>query len=1011
MPTTHSSASSYATFRRQLAAGSMTAGSGTHIRVGRRHTTTDAFHNRHIGPSSAQTEDMLKLVGYPTLQAMMSSILPSSIVRAGAPVDGAAPKAEGSSPADGSMAHAAPLSETQALKHFSAMMGRNKVLKSLIGHGYYEAITPPVILRNILENPGWYTPYTPYQAEISQGRLESLLNYQTVITELTGMEIANASLLDQATAASESMFLAFQAHKKKRNTFFVSSTCFPSTIEMLRSRAAPLKINVVVGDIRKDLDLENPDLCGILTQTPDATGAIHDFTDLFAKAKTNKVLSCVSTDLLASCIVKSVGSMGADVAVGSAQRFGIPLGFGGPHAAFFAVNKEFQRSMPGRIVGVSKDTEGNTAIRLALQTREQHIKREKATSNVCTAQALLANMSAMYAIYHGPVGLKEIAEQVRQHTATLALGLETAEATVLTKAFFDTLTFKLNGMTADEYVARCLEKGINVFHDKASQTVSVSIDEATTEQHISALLEAAGMENPKIAEIAQLAKASKQLPPALRREGSFLQHPTFNMYQTESELMRYIHRLQRKDYGLTHGMIPLGSCTMKLNPAATMLPMSWPTVGNIHPMVPESQCRGYEAMCIDLSQKLKEVTGLAAVSLQPNSGAQGEYAGLRCISAYHQSKGEGHRNVCLVPMSAHGTNPDSAMLCGMEIVVVACTKEGPIDLVDLEAKIEKYKKDLSCIMITYPSTYGLFDKDVKKITSMIHAAGGQVYFDGANLNALVGYSGPKFVGGDVCHMNLHKTFSIPHGGGGPGMGPIAVAEHLAPFLPNAVYGAKVGGSQPFGQVSQAAHGSASILTISYMLMLMLGSEGLAACTAYAILNANYLKRRLDSSYSVLYKDENGNCGHEFIIDIKPFKKTAGIEAEDVAKRLMDYGFHAPTLAFPVVGTLMIEPTESESKAELDRFADALISIRQEIANIESGVWPKDNNPLTNAPHTMSTVTKEAWDRPYSREVAAFPSPHTKIDKYWPTVSRVDGAYGDRNLMCSCAGVEAFAKSD
>eukprot|EP00331_Platyophrya_macrostoma_P010091 CAMPEP_0176428176 /NCGR_PEP_ID=MMETSP0127-20121128/13004_1 /TAXON_ID=938130 /ORGANISM="Platyophrya macrostoma, Strain WH" /LENGTH=972 /DNA_ID=CAMNT_0017809829 /DNA_START=69 /DNA_END=2987 /DNA_ORIENTATION=- len=947
----------------------------------------DDFVNRHMGHNESELSAMLQVLGVSTVDDLTTKIVPQNIVRP-------------------PMKPFAALSEKDSLAHLRTLMGKNKTMKSLIGHGYYEPILPPVIQRNVLENPNWYTPYTPYQAEISQGRLESLLNYQTMITEITKMDISNASLLDQATAASEAMYLAFQAHKHKRNKFFVSDKCFPSVIAMVQTRAAPLGVDVVVGDVYA-ADLTDPKLCGVMVQTPDVTGAIHDFTDLFSKAKQSGVISAVGGDLLAMCITKPVGEMGADVAFGSAQRFGIPLGYGGPHAAFFAVRDEHKRIMPGRLIGVSKDASGQIAIRMALQTREQHIKRDKATSNICTAQALLANMSAFYGVYHGQEGLKEIATAVNQKAKTLAFGLESCGHRILNTSFFDTISVQPAGMSVQDFQSRCQSKGVNVFADPLSHSVSIAVDEATSESHLTSVLEAAGLQQPVLKNLQGLAEGRVAIPVECQRVSAFMQQSVFKNYRSEHELMRYIQRLARKDYGLTHGAIPLGSCTMKLNPAATMLPLSWPEVNGIHPLVPEDQSRGYSAMCLDLEQKLKEVTGFAAVSLQPNSGAQGEYAGLRVINAYHSSKGDGHRRVCLIPQSAHGTNPASAVLAGMTVVVVKCLADGRIDLVDLEANCKKYAKELSAVMVTYPSTYGLFDTEIAKITEMIHSFGGQVYIDGANFNAMVGLTGPGFFGGDVCHINLHKTFGIPHGGGGPGMGPIAVREHLAPFLPNSSIGPKVGGSQSFGQVSQAPYGSASILTISYMLMLMLGSQGLTKASQYAILNANYLKRRLEEHYPVLYKSAAGYVAHEFIIDLRGFKKTANIEAEDVAKRLMDYGFHAPTLAFPVPGTLMIEPTESESKYELDRLADALISIRKEIAQIENGEQPKDNNVLKNSPHTARVVTETNWTRPYSRQAAAYPSAHTFIEKYWPTVSRIDGVYGDRNLMCSCAGLDSY----
>lgn len=947
-----------------------------------RFTSVDNYTNRHIGPNAEEEQNMLKIVGFKSVAEMMASVLPKDIVRQ-------------------PMSDVPAMSEKEALTYVKQLMCKNKSMKSLIGQGYYDAITPAAIQRNVLENPAWYTPYTPYQAEVSQGRLENLLNYQTMVVDLTKMDISNASLLDQATAAGEAMYMAVQTHKLKRKKVFVSEDCFLSSIEMVKTRAFPLGIEVIVGPT-SSAPLTDPNLSGIIVQTPDANGALHDFTELFANARKSGVVTACGTDLLALTILKATGEMGADISFGNAQRFGIPLGYGGPHAAFFAVREDLKRSMPGRLIGVSKDAQGNGAIRMALQTREQHIKRDKATSNICTAQALLANMNAFYAVYHGPTGLKEIAMEIHNKAKTLAIGLETAGHKITNAKFFDTVTVQLTGLTPAEYSSRCVDRGINIFANVAAGTVSISIDEATTTQHIVSLLEASGLAHPNYENIAQLAKGRDVIPAGLVRSSTYLQSPVFNDNQSESQIMRYIWRLVRKDYGLTHGMIPLGSCTMKLNAAATMLPLSWPELNGIHPYAPVDQTKGYITMALDLEKKLKEVTGLAAVSLQPNSGAQGEYAGLRAIESYHLSRGEKHRNVCLIPQSAHGTNPASAVLAGMKIVGVKCDASGRIDFADLAAQCAANAKELSCIMITYPSTYGVFDSDIKKITQLVHDNGGQVYIDGANFNAMVGHTGPGFFGGDVCHINMHKTFSIPHGGGGPGMGPIAVREHLAPFLPNSVYGAKVGGSQAFGQVSQAPYGSASILSISYMLMLMLGSKGMAKCTDIAILNANYLRKRLESHYAILFVGDTGLCAHEFIIDVRGFKKTANVEAEDVAKRLMDYGFHAPTLSFPVAGTLMIEPTESEPKSELDRFADALISIRQEIRDIEEGRQSRENNVLKNAPHTAAVVTSSTWDRPYSREVAAFPTAHTRLDKFWPTVSRIDGAYGDRNLMCSTA---------
>ncbi|KPA86695.1 putative mitochondrial glycine dehydrogenase [Leptomonas pyrrhocoris] len=954
-----------------------------------RYTSTDVFLNRHIGPTRKETAEMLKTVGKESLAELMTSALPSDILRT--PLN-----------------TFKSLSETETLSFLKSVGGQNKVLKNMIGQGYYECIVPPVILRNVLENPMWYTPYTPYQAEISQGRLESLLNFQTMVADITKMDISNASLLDEATAAAECMYLSLNHHRHKRMKFFVAQDVFAASIEMIRTRALPQGVEVLVGDVA-NADLADPQLSGVFVQTSCANGGLHDYTDFFARAKASGVVCCAAVDLLASCIVKPAGEMGADVVVGSAQRFGTPLGYGGPHAAFMAMTEDFKRLSPGRIVGISKDSAGDPAIRMALQTREQHIKRERATSNICTAQALLANMNAFFGIYHGPEGLKQLANEIHCKAKLFAVGMESLGFTPLNNTYFDTVSFAFEGgaFTAEDYAQRCIEKGINVFVNPKTKHVSVSFDEATTEDHISTLLQAAGMTTPNIEALTRVADTIVVVPESLQRTSKFMQGNVFNSHKSELELMRYIQRLQRKDYGLTHGMIPLGSCTMKLNPAAAMRALSWPEFNALHPYAPDDQARGYNAMILDLKQKLCDITGMAACSIQPNSGAQGEYCGLRVIRAYHESRGEGHRNVCLIPMSAHGTNPASAVLAGLKVVTVKCLDNGSVDLADMEAKCKKHEKELACLMITYPSTYGLYDRDIRKITSMVHEHGGQCYIDGANLNALVGYTGPGFIGGDVCHMNLHKTFSIPHGGGGPGVGPITVRQHLAPFLPNSVYGASVGGSQPFGQVSQAAYGSASITTISYALITMLGSRGLKTCTEYAVLNANYLKKRLEEHYTICFLGHSDFCAHEFILDVRPFKRTAHIEAEDVAKRLMDYGFHAPTLAFPVVGTLMIEPTESESKRELDRLADALISIRREIAAVERGDQPKDNNVLTNAPHTAKCVTGDEWNRPYSRQLAAYPTHHQYREKFWPSVGRIDSTYGDRNLMCSCLPLEFY----
>lgn len=932
---------------------------------------------------------MLKVVEKQSLGELVTSILPKDVIRP-------------------SMNAFPALSETETLSLLKDIGGRNKVMKSMIGQGYYECIVPPAILRNVLENPMWYTPYTPYQAEISQGRLESLLNFQTVICDLTKMDISNSSLLDEATACAECLVLSVNHHRRQRCTFAVSKDAFKASIEMIRTRAAPLGINVVVGDINT-IDLGDPQLAGVYVQSPDAQGEIHDFSKLFQDAKKNNVICCCGSDLLSCCLVKAPGEMGADVVVGTAQRFGTPPGYGGPHAAFMALRDELKRLCPGRIVGVSRDVAGDPAIRMALQTREQHIKRERATSNICTAQALLANVNAFFAVYHGPDGLQQIAQQVHQKAKILAVGLESLGLSVQNRTYFDTLTVELKGkLSPQQYARACREKGINIFSEPNSQTVSIAIDEATTDDHIRDLLEAAGLSSLDVSALQTVADSITVIPQNYQRTSPYLQGTVFANHKSESELMRYIQRLQRRDYGLTHGMIPLGSCTMKLNSAASMRALSWPEFNSLHPYAPDDQARGYAELIVDLEQKLCDITGMAACSLQPNSGANGEYCGLRVINAYHESRGDAQRKVCLIPASAHGTNAASAVLTGLRVVTVKCLPDGRVDLADLTEKCNTYSQTLSCLMITYPSTYGLYDQDITTITGMIHNHGGQCYIDGANLNALVGYSGPGFIGGDVCHVNMHKTFGIPHGGGGPGVGPITVRQHLAPFLPNSLLGPVVGGATPFGQVSQSAYGSASILTISYSLIRMLGSRGLKMCTEYAVLNANYLKKLLEQHYEICFLGKSDYCAHEFILDLRCFKKTANIEAEDVAKRLMDYGFHAPTLAFPVAGTLMIEPTESEGKRELDRFASALIHIRGEIAAIERRDQPRDNNVLKNAPHTAKAVMTDEWTKPYTRMQAAYPTRHQQVEKFWPSVGRIDNTYGDRNLMCTCIPLEFYS---
>jgi glycine dehydrogenase len=958
------------------------------------------YTHRHIGPTAEDTAAMLAALGAgdTSLAALMARVVPAHIVRP-TPME----------PFEGR-------TEAAAIDHLKRMMAKNVTHKSLIGHGYYEPLLPAVIQRNVLESPGWYTPYTPYQAEIAQGRLEALLNFQTVITEITGMDIANASLLDEATAASEAMMSAIAYSKRqKRDKVFVDHRCFPATLEMLRTRAAPVGITLVVDDVRK-CDLADKKLCAIIVQTPDVAGALHDFSDLFAAAKAQRVVCCCATDLMAATVTKPAGEMGADIVFGNAQRFGVPLGYGGPHPAFFAIREAFKRQLPGRLIGVSKDADGRRGLRMAMQTREQHIKRDNAISNICTAQALLANMAGFYGVYHGPDGLRNIARKIHSLATSFALGVALAGHAVANEgaSFFDTVTVELsNGLDAETFMARCEQRRINVGLVNKT-TVCVAFDEATTGQHLLSLLEAAGLEQPELPTLMELAAAKEAeaevgIPKQLRRASAFMMQPIFNTLHDESSMMRYIYMLQRKDFGLSVGMVPLGSCTMKLNAAATMLPMSWDSVGNMHPYAPVKQAGGYHSMALALEERLKSISGFAAVSLQPNSGSQGEYAGLRAIRAYLASKGEGHRDLCLVPSNAHGTNPASAVLAGLKIATVNCLEDGQIDIGHLRKICEEKGKRVAAIMVTYPSTYGVFDQGITDVTKAVHDAGGQVYIDGANFNAMVGHTGPAFFGGDVCHFNLHKTFAIPHGGGGPGMGPIGVAEHLAPFLPTSVAGPRVGGSQPFGIVSQSGYGSASILSITYMFIEMLGSAGLKRSTDHAVLAANYLMTRLKDDYPILYVDKKtGACAHEFILDVRAFKKTAGIEAEDIAKRLMDYNFHAPTLSFPVTNTLMVEPTESESKAELDRFVDAMKAIRAEIRAVEDGAAPQEGNVLKMAPHTALCVTSASWGRPYSRQEAAYPVAALRdgsMDKFWPMSSRIDSEYGDLNLFCACGPVD------
>jgi glycine dehydrogenase len=947
----------------------------------------DSFERRHNGSPEADVAAMLRTVGQPSVDALADAAVPAGI-RLSRPLH--LPAAAG---------------EAAALAELREIASLNQVFRSFIGLGYYDCATPGVIQRNILENPGWYTAYTPYQAEISQGRLEALLNYQTMVTDLTGLEIANASMLDEGTAAAEAMMLAHRVKlgdSHDASVFFVSDKCHPQTIDIVRTRAKPLNVSVVVGDPRTYAFAGK--IFGVLVQYPDTTGSIHDFRAFFEQAHAAGALCVVATDLLALTLLRPPGEFGADVAVGSAQRFGVPMGFGGPHAGFLATRDEFKRQMPGRLVGVSKDAQGNPALRLALGTREQHIRRDKATSNICTAQVLLAVMASMYAVYHGPEGLKRIAVRTRRLTQLLAAALKSAGATVNAEPVFDTLT--VGHVAAVRVHAAAAAKKINlrVIDD---YTVGLSLDETTTVEEVRTLLAC-------FSESAVLPPADSvtvDYPAPLARTSPFLTAKVFHRYHTEHEMLRYIRRLEAKDLSLCHSMISLGSCTMKLNATSEMLPVTWAEFGRLHPFAPPQQARGYAKLFADLEAWLAEITGFAAVSLQPNAGSQGEYAGLLVIRAYHESRGEGHRDICLIPTSAHGTNPASAAMCGMKVVPVACDASGNIDVTDLKAKAAEHGPRLAALMVTYPSTHGVFETAIREICEVIHRHGGQVYMDGANMNAQVGLTSPGHIGADVCHLNLHKTFCIPHGGGGPGVGPIGVAAHLAELLPGHSVVAPQSKSEnrksKIGAVSAAPYGSASILVISWMYIRMMGPDGLTRATKYALLNANYVAKRLESFFPVLYKGASGLVAHECILEFRPWKKH-GLEVEDVAKRLMDYGYHAPTMSFPVPGTLMIEPTESETKTELDRFCDALISIHGEMAAVASGESDKANNPLKHAPHTAAVVCATEWPHPYSREQAAFPDSWTRASKFWPSVGRVDNVYGDRNLVCSCVGMEAYA---
>jgi glycine dehydrogenase len=929
---------------------------------------------------------MLNELGLPSLHALIDQTIPPTILL------------------DEELNLETPRSESEILTELRAIAAKNELYRSFIGMGYYDCIMPPVVLRNIFENPGWYTQYTPYQAEIAQGRQEALINFQTMVLDLTGMEIANASLLDEGTAAAEAMTLCMRQRPRRSsaNIFFVSELCHPQTIGVVIARAKPLGIEVVVGD-HTTYDFSQPTF-GVLVQYPATNGDILDYEAFIAKAHEAQALAVVATDLLALTLLRPPGEFGADVVVGNSQRFGVPMGYGGPHAAFMSTRDAYKRQMPGRLIGVSIDRHGNPAMRLAMQTREQHIRRETATSNICTAQVLLAVLASMYAVYHGPDGLRQIARRVRLLTAVLAHGLEQLGYSVNDAPVFDTLKVSGGPHSQDDIRQAALAHHVNLrYYEDGS--VGVSLDEITLVQDIHRLFAVFGAETGEIdiEALADEVELSYERP--FDRQSDFLAHPVFNSYHSETEMMRYINRLEARDLSLTHSMIPLGSCTMKLNATAEMLPVMWPKFGALHPFVPVEQAAGYQELFARLEGWLAEITGFAAISLQPNSGASGEYTGMLVIRAYQEARGEGHRDICLIPSSAHGTNPASAVMAGMQVIVVACDDNGNIDMADLRAKAEQHSDNLSAIMVTYPSTHGVFEEAIQELCQIVHEHGGQVYMDGANMNAQVGFTSPGHIGADVCHLNLHKTFAIPHGGGGPGVGPIGVAEHLVPFLPDSPVIAGVGGAQSIGPVASAPWGSASVLPISYAYIAMMGTDGLKQATQVAILNANYVAHRLDPYYPVLYKGKNGHVAHECILDLRPLKDF--VTVDDVAKRLMDYGFHAPTMSFPVPGTLMIEPTESESLAELDRFCEAMIQIRAEIREIEDGLVSHEASALANAPHTADDVMGEAWDRPYSREKAAFPLPWVRERKFWPSVGRVDNVYGDRNLFCACVPMESY----
>ncbi len=948
------------------------------------------FIRRHIGPTPAQVSDMLAALNVSSVEELITQTVPAGIrLEQGLTVGESR-------------------TEVEALSYLKSVASQNKIFKSYIGQGYHPTHVPNVILRNVLENPGWYTAYTPYQPEIAQGRLESLLNFQTLTIDITGLDLASASLLDESTAAAEAMALSKRVSKaKKANAFFVAEDVHTQTIDVVKTRAEQFGFDVIVGPAS---DAANHEIFGALFQYPTTTGEVVDLTDLIAQVQDKKAIACVAADIMSLMLLKAPGKLGADVVLGSAQRFGVPMGYGGPHAAFFATRDAYKRSLPGRIIGVSKDRLGNDALRMAMQTREQHIRREKANSNICTAQVLLANMAAFYAVYHGPQGLKTIAQRINRFASILATGLKAKGVSLKHDTWFDTITVVADNKA--EIVARALAAETN-FATNHEGEFSVSVNETTTRADVAALFDIILGEGHGLDVAALDAQVSSDditgIPASLVRDDEILTHPNFNSYHSETEMLRYIKRLENKDLALNHSMISLGSCTMKLNATAEMIPVTWPEFAELHPFCPLDQAQGYQTMIGELHDWLVNITGYDAVSMQPNSGAQGEYAGLIAIRKYHESRGEGHRNICLIPSSAHGTNPATAQMASMKVVVVACDKEGNIDMADLRAKAEDVSENLACIMVTYPSTHGVYEESIREVCDIIHSHGGQVYMDGANMNAQVGVTSPGFIGSDVSHLNLHKTFCIPHGGGGPGVGPIGVKSHLAPFMPNHSVINVPGTTEGNGAVSAAPYGSAAILPISWAYITMMGSEGLKQATEMAIVNANYLTEKLSAHYPILYRGQNNRVAHECIVDLRPLKEASGITEMDIAKRLMDYGFHAPTMSFPVAGTLMIEPTESESKVEIDRFIEAMISIREEVRKVENGEWSVENNPLVFAPHTQADVLGNEWDRAYDRFYAAFPVKAVAKDKFWPTVTRIDDVLGDRNLICSCPAVETYAE--